>query len=69
MNEQNIGVNYAAAEFRRDLVDRMNASGLPVCIVRMIFAELTSQLYKMEQAQIEQERTKYQSGQQPTEAE
>lgn len=69
MNEQNIGVNYAAAEFRRDLIDRMNTSGLPVCIVRMIFAELTGQLYKMEQAQIEQERAKYQSEQQPAEAE
>lgn len=66
--KQSMGVNYAADNFRQELVTQINNSGLPVCIVRMIFSEMAGQLYQMEQKQVKQERADYQN-KQPAEAE
>ncbi len=64
-NVVNKGPNFATAEFKKGVVELVNASGLPCCITRMVLAELADEIKAIEQNQIQQEAAEWLSGQEP----
>ena len=58
-----MGINYAISKFRKDLQDTVNASGLPIEIVRMVLNDLLLEVNVLAQNQIEREKQEVENGQ------
>lgn len=54
-----IGINYATDRLKKDLIDKINESGVPAVNVRYVLCELKEQIYTIEQNAIYKERTDY----------
>lgn len=54
------GINFAVAELENTLAQVINISGLPVCVVRLIFQRCLNELVEIEKNQATVEQSEYQ---------
>lgn len=54
-----IGINYATDRLKKDLIDKINESGVPAVNVRYVLCELKEQIQSIEQSAIEREFEEY----------
>ena len=54
-----MGINYATDKLKKELIDKINESGVPAVNVRYVLCELKEQIQSIEQSAIEREFEEY----------
>lgn len=63
MKERKVkGINMATVEFKQDLVNVINMSGLPICVVQMALNEVQTQINQQLEQAIKAEQKAYEKG-------
>lgn len=59
------GINMATFEFKKNLANIINTSGLPICVVQMVLNEVQAQLSIQSEQIIKAETEEYEKGDVP----
>ena len=54
-----MGIHYATDKLKKELIDKINESGVPAVNVRYVLCELKEQIQSIEQSAIEREFEEY----------
>lgn len=54
-----MGINYATDKLKKELIDKINESGVPAVNVRYVLCELKERIQSIEQSAIEREFEEY----------
>ena len=54
-----MGINYATDKLKKELIDKINESGVPAVNVRYVLCKLKEQIQSIEQSAIEREFEEY----------
>ena len=55
------GINLTVSDFEKKMIQVINESGLPVCVIRMVITKLLGQVKEIEEKTLEDELRAYRS--------